>query len=131
MKITPLLIFDMPTLVKKLKNSNSWAKGDLDAIVVLKRPDKQIVITALHNGTEISSFQSGDSVTFHIIEGKLAFHTQKESVILNEGQLLTLHEKIEYKLVSREDTVFMLTIANQAFNRKNSMNISNHYTGQE
>ena len=108
------------TLVKKLKNSPNWSKGDLDAIVILKRPDKQIVITALHSGTEINSFQSGDSVTFHIIEGKLAFHTQKQSVILNEGQLFTLCEKLKYKLISREDTVFMLTITNNAIGLKNS-----------
>lgn len=104
----------MTTLVRKLKNSHNWSKGDLDAIVILKRPDKQIVITALHSGTEINSYLSGDSVTFHIIEGKLAFHTQKKSVILNEGELFTLCDKLKYKLVSREDTVFILTIINNS-----------------
>lgn len=104
----------MTSLVKKLKNSQNWSKGDLDAIVILRRPDKQIVITALHSRTEINSFQSGDSVTFHIIEGKLAFHTQKQSVILNEGELYTLCDKLKYKLVSREDTVFILTITNKS-----------------
>ncbi len=83
----------------------------------------QIVITALHNGTEIKSFQSGDSITFHIIEGNLAFHTQKESVILNEGQLFTLYKKVKYKLVSREDTVFLLTITNNIVSRTNATRI--------
>jgi quercetin dioxygenase-like cupin family protein len=108
----------LTTLVNRLKNSPNWAKGDLDAIVISKKPNVQIVITALHNGTEIKSFQSGNSVTFHIIEGKLAFHSQKESVILNEGQLFTLYEKVKYKLESMEDTVFMLTITNNTVNRK-------------
>jgi quercetin dioxygenase-like cupin family protein len=117
MKTAPMLTFDLPTLIEKLKQGHGWAQGDLNAIILLKRPEKQIVLTALHKGTEISSFHSGDSITFHIIEGKLKFHTQKKSVTLDKGQLLTLHEKIKYRLISSEETVFLLTIANNSFNR--------------
>jgi quercetin dioxygenase-like cupin family protein len=114
---SPLLIFDLPTLIGKLKQSHNWAKGELNATILLKRPDKQVVLTALHKGTEISSFQSNDSITFQIIEGKLKFHTRKRSVILDKGQLLTLHENINYRLISGEDTVFLLTIANGALSK--------------
>ncbi len=90
------------------------AEGELNAMVLLKTPDKQIVLTAMHNGTEIQSFQSNDSVTFHIIEGQLIFHTRKESVILDEGQLLTIHENIKYSLTTKEETILLLTIASGA-----------------
>ncbi len=107
-----LLTFDLPALIEMMKNSHDWTNGELNAMILLKRPDKQIVLTALHEGTEIKSFQSNDSVTFQIIEGKLKLHTRKESVILDKGQLLTLQEKIKYSLTTREETVFLLTIAN-------------------
>jgi quercetin dioxygenase-like cupin family protein len=107
-----LLTFDLPTLIEMMKHSHAWAKGELNAMILLKSPDKQIVLTALHEGTEIKSFQSNDSITFQIIEGKLKFHTRKESVTLDQGQLLTLHENIKYSLTTREETVFLLTIAN-------------------
>lgn len=103
--------FDLPALIQKMKLSYSWAKGELNAMILLKRPDKQIVLTTLHEDTEIISFQSDDSITFQIIEGKLWFHTQKESITLNKGQLLTLHENIKYSLTTREETVLLLTIA--------------------
>jgi quercetin dioxygenase-like cupin family protein len=109
MNTVPLRLFDLPSLIEKLKHT--WTKGELNAMILLKRPDKQIVLTALRSGTEISSFQSGDSVTFHIIEGKLMFHTRKKTILLDKGQMLTLHENIEYKLTSREETVYLLTIA--------------------
>ena len=109
-----LLTFDLPALIENIKHSHIWTKGELNAMILLKSPDKQIVLTALHKGTEISSFHSGDSITFHIIEGKLKFHTQKKSVTLDKGQLLTLHEKTNYRLTSREETVFLLTITNNA-----------------
>jgi len=109
---TSLRTFDLPALIDKMKNNHTWVKGELNAMILLKSPDKQIVLTALHEGTEIKSFQSNESVTFQIIEGKLKFHTRKESVTLNKGQLLTLYENIKYSLTTREETVLLLTIAN-------------------
>ena len=107
-----LCTFDLPTLIEKMKQSQSWAKGELNAMILLKNPDKQIVLTALHEGTEIQSFQSNDSITFQIIEGKVKLHTPKESVLLDQGQLLTLHENIKYSLTTNEESVLLLTIAN-------------------
>jgi len=78
---------------------------------ILKTPDKQILLTALHEGTEIKSFQSNDSVTFQILEGKLSFHIRKQSVILEKGQFLTLHENVKYSMTTEEATVLLLTIA--------------------
>jgi quercetin dioxygenase-like cupin family protein len=105
-----LFTFDLPTLIETMKNSSAWAEGELNAMVLFKRPEKQIVLTALHEGTKIDSYQANDSVTFQIIEGKLKFHTTKESVTLKRGQLLALHDNIKYSLTSRKETVFLLTI---------------------
>jgi len=104
--------YDLPVLIEKMKQSHTWAKGELTALILLKSPNKQIVLTALHEGTEIVSFQANDSITFQILEGKLNFHTRKETVTLDKGQLLTLQEKIKYNLLSWEETVFLLTIEN-------------------
>ena len=112
---TSLFTFDLPTLIENMKHSHSWIKGELNAMILLKSPGKQIVLTALHKGTEINSFQANDSITIQIIEGKLRFHTRKESVSLDKGQLLTLHENIKYSLTTKEETVFLLTIANSTF----------------
>lgn len=106
--------FDLPTLIENMKLSHSWEKGDLNAMILLKSPEKQIVLTALHEGTEISSFQANDSISVQVIEGEIKFRTQKESVTLIKGQLLTLHENINYSLKSMEETVFLLTILSGA-----------------
>ena len=105
-----LFTFDLPALIENMKNSSAWADGELNAMILFKRPEKQIVLTALHEGTKIDSFQANESVTFQILEGKLKFHTIRESVTLKRGQLLALHENIKYSLTSRKETVFLLTI---------------------
>jgi hypothetical protein len=94
-----------------MKHSETWANGELNALILLKSPEKQIILTAMHEGTEIESFQSNDSITFQIIEGRLKFHLRKDTVTLNEGQLMTLDENINYRLSSQVETVFLLTIS--------------------
>jgi len=106
-----VFVFDLPALVEKMKQKRSWAKGKLNAKILMKTPGKQIVLTTLHEGTEIKSFQSNDSITFQVIEGKIQFHSRKGSVTLDKGELLTLHENIKYSLTTKEKTVLLLTIA--------------------
>lgn len=108
-----LLMFNLPALVDKMKHKQSWANGELSAMILLKTPNKKIVLTTMHDGTEIQSFQSDDSITFQIIEGQLMLHTRKESVTLVKGQLLTLHENIKYSLNTSEETVLLLTVASR------------------
>ena len=105
-----LSVFDFPTLIGRMKQNHLWALGNLDSMVLLKTPNKQIVLTALHEGTEISSFQSNESITFQIIEGKMKFHTWKGSLNIDKGQLLTLCENIKYSLTTQVETVLLLTI---------------------
>src|SRR5664280_426077 len=107
-----LLAFDLPSLIATMKHSDTWANGELNALILLKSPEKQIILTAMHEGTEIKSFQSNDSVMVQIIEGRLRFHLRKDIVTLNEGQLMTLDENIKYSLTTQEETVFLLTISN-------------------
>ncbi|RPI76078.1 MAG: hypothetical protein EHM47_00750 [Ignavibacteriales bacterium] len=102
--------FDLPSLIEKMKVSQKWKDGELNTQVLYNSQGIQIVLTALHEGTEVNSFQTSDSVTFQIVEGKIRFRTRKESVFLNKGQALTLDENIKYSLTTREETVLLLTL---------------------
>ena len=108
--------FDLPSLIETMKQSYTWENGELNALVLLNSPEKKIILTAMQKGTEILSFQSNDSITVQIIEGKLKFHVRKDSVTLDEGQLMTLDEHLKYRLTTEEETVFLLTISNTSSN---------------
>ena len=104
--------FDLPSLIVTMKNSNSWGNGELNSLVLLKSSEEQIILTAIHEGTEIESFQSSDSVSFQIIKGQLKFHILKDSITIQKDQLITLREHIKYRLTTQEDTIFLLTVSN-------------------
>jgi len=103
---------DLPALIKKIKISQKWKDGEINSLVLYNSSNRQTLLAAMHEGTEINSFQSCDSVTFQIVEGKIEFRSRKKSTFLNTGQMLTLHENIKYRLTSSEETVFLLTLLN-------------------
>jgi hypothetical protein len=105
--------FNLPSLIRKMKHDCTWAQGELNTKILLKSFQKQVILIAMHEGTEINSFQSNDAVTIQLIEGALKFHTRKGSANLENGQLVTLHEKIAYSLTTKQDTVILLTITNR------------------
>jgi hypothetical protein len=112
--------FDLPALIATMKRSNSWVNGELNALILLKTPDEQIILTAMHEGTEVESFQSNDSVSFQIIEGNLRFHLLNDSIRLKKDQLMILREHIKYRLTSEEETIFLLTISNNIAQKANN-----------
>lgn len=103
--------FDLPILIEEMKHSYSWMEGELNAMILLNKPNKQIVLTSFQKGIKIKSFQSNDSITFQTVEGKLKLHTHERLVVLEKGQHLALNENIGYSLTTDEKTVFLTTIA--------------------
>jgi hypothetical protein len=104
------LSVNIPALIDNMKHDKSWKKGKLSSIILLNTPVKKVVLTLIPEGTEVTSFQSHDSATFQIIEGRLEFYFQKEYSSLNINELLTLNKKINYNYYSVEDTAFLLTL---------------------
>jgi quercetin dioxygenase-like cupin family protein len=107
--------FDIPTLVENVKQIHTWKGGNLNAIILLKNTDKSVVLTSLHEGTEINSFQSNEAIVLQILEGRIKFYTNSNSATLEKGHLLTLHEKIKYRIKSLEKSVFILTVMNRIY----------------
>jgi len=108
---SPTLRQELPGLIRNMKLSHTWARGDLHAMILEKDSEKNVVLVALHEGTEIVSYQSNNSITFQIIEGSLEFNTRKTSAALGMGQILTLNDKVKYRLTASEETVLLLSIA--------------------
>ncbi len=110
MLLPSLHTFDLPTLIEKMKHNPTWVKGELNAMIITKTPEKQIILANLYKNTEFRSVQSNKSITLQIIEGEIEFLTIKESVNLKKGQMLTLVENIEYRIKTIDETLLLFTI---------------------
>lgn len=105
---------DLPGLIRRMKLSNAWAQGNLNAMILERNPLENVVLVALHEGTEIVSYQANDSITFRVIEGKMEFKSRNTSAALDSGQVLTLNDKVKYRLTASEETVLLMSIAKNA-----------------
>jgi quercetin dioxygenase-like cupin family protein len=108
---TSFLALELPALIEKMKEKSSWKKGDLNTMILLDSPARKIMLTIIHKGTEIMSLQANDSITFHVLEGKLLLHIRQGSVTINKGEIFILYEKTKYSINSMEETSFLLTVA--------------------
>lgn len=107
---------DLPFLIEKLRNDSPKTKRKkLNSMILLKKPDRQIVLTTMKKNVEIESFQSSHSVTFQVVQGKLKFRTYKETVTLERGQVLTLHENVKYCVAAIDESVLLLTVSTAIF----------------
>ncbi len=107
----PLLSFDLTEVIKKIKQENTWKIGERNAITLLKSANMRIVLIALHGQMEINFHQSGNMISVQLLEGKVNFQTEDQSVMLEKGSLLTLHENMKHTLIAIEESVFLLTVA--------------------
>jgi len=117
MRISPLLHPDIKTLIRNIKHSHAWAKGDQNAMFLVKHSGKQVVLAAFHAGTDIFSYQTNDSISFQIVEGSLKFNSRKASATLAMGQMLTLNGRVKYRLTTSEETVLLLSIEKNTLRR--------------
>lgn len=102
--------FDIPSIIRDLKNDETWLEGELNSVILLNSPTVKVLLTILHEGTEVISYQANDSITFQVVEGSLVLHIRDASVVLSEGELLTLDEKIKYSFDTVEETAFLMTL---------------------
>jgi quercetin dioxygenase-like cupin family protein len=101
---------DLSVLIANLKNEETWEQGELKSAVLLRSPSKKIILTVLHKGTEISSFQSDDSVTVQVIEGNLKLNYENKIFNLRKGEIMIIKDRAKYKIDSVEDSAFLMIL---------------------
>jgi quercetin dioxygenase-like cupin family protein len=107
----PLIKLDLPFFIDEIKNEKTWHDGDRNAITLLKNKLMRIVLMALRKGATLKKHQAAGAISIHVLEGKMIFITDAQSIELVRGEMITLHEGIAHSVVAKEETVFLLTIA--------------------
>jgi quercetin dioxygenase-like cupin family protein len=105
-----LVTIDLPLFMAQIKGEISWKKRDRNAITVFKTNGLRIVLIGLHEGAEMTRHTADGIISLQVLEGRLQFTTDKRSVEVNKGQMLTLHEDIPHSVLAIKETFFLLTL---------------------
>jgi quercetin dioxygenase-like cupin family protein len=109
----PLLTFDLPALLMHIKGEDAWRQGSRNAMTLLKGQRLRVMLVAMHAGTVIPSHRADGPISLQVIEGALTCSADAQTVMLRQGQLLTLQAGMPHAVEAREESVFLLTLATE------------------
>ena len=106
----PLVSIDIPEFIKQLKAEVTWQTSDRNAITVFKTNGLRIVLIALHEDVEMQEHATEGIISVQVLEGEINFSTDKESLILNQGEMIALHQGLNHSVKAIKESVFLLTL---------------------
>lgn len=107
----PLVAIDLPKFMEQIKREPAWLNGPRNAITVFKSDYLRIVLIALHSGAELPTHTADGTISVQVLQGLLRFGTAEESVQLENGQMVTLHQGIPHSVLALEESMLLLTLS--------------------
>ncbi len=106
----PVVLVDIPDLIKQLKKEKAWDKNDRNAITVFKGDKLRIVLVAMHKKAEMTTEHPENIFSLQVIEGKVKLKTGEKTIEVKEEELFVLHANIPYKIEAVKKSIFLLTV---------------------
>jgi quercetin dioxygenase-like cupin family protein len=110
----PLSTFNIGKALVDLKTEEAFTREGRNAIILHKEDGLKVVLMAMREGNCIQSHKAQTPITVHLLEGSVQFNTEKESLRLGRGDLLTLRAGVAHDVKALEDSAFILTLAGTA-----------------
>jgi quercetin dioxygenase-like cupin family protein len=107
-----LVTIDLSSYMSQIKEETSWKDGKRNAITVFKTNGLRMVLIALHEGSEMARHTADGIISIQLPEGKIQFHTDQQSVELDNGRMLALREQIPHCVTTLQETISLLTLTN-------------------
>ncbi len=108
-KIEELATHDVTGILAGIKSRDAWGRQDRQSTLLFEDERLRISLIAMHASTAIARHKVDCPISVQVIEGKLKFNTDKESAVLQRGQILTLKAGVWHDLEAIEETAFLLT----------------------
>jgi quercetin dioxygenase-like cupin family protein len=108
-----LVTVDIPALIKRTEDESSWKDSKRIAITIFKTNGLRILLIGLKEGAEMARHTADGNISVQVLDGKIQFNTDQQSVDLYKGEMLMLRERISHSILAKEKSIFLLTVAVQ------------------
>ena len=86
----PFVHMNITEFIKNLKAEPTWQNSDRNAMTIYKTNGMRIVLVGLHQDAELKRHMAEGIISVQVLEGEMEFGTDNESVVLSQGQMLSL-----------------------------------------
>ncbi len=106
----PLVEMDLNNFIVQIKDEITWATTDHNSITIFKSDNTTVVLIGLHKNTELKRHKAYGDIHVQVLEGKINFCTEQQTVSLQKGQMIALKADIPHSVRALEESFFLLTL---------------------
>lgn len=108
----PIVIADIPTYIKQLKNEIAWDKNDKNSITLFKSQKMRVVLVAMHKKATMHTEKPEHLMNIQVIKGRVRLEANGNLYEAEKNQIIAIHEKMPYLVKALSKSIFLLTVVN-------------------
>ncbi|MDQ8143273.1 cupin domain-containing protein [Chryseobacterium sp. CFS15] len=98
--------------IEQIKSEVTWKESDRNSITIYKSQVMTIVLVGLHEKAELKPHKANGLATIQVLEGRIDFMSEQQSLKMEKGQVIALKEDIKHSVLALTDSFFLLTLIN-------------------
>ena len=106
----PFVEMDLNNFIVQIKEEITWATTDHNSITIFKSDNTTVVLIGMHQNAELKKHSAYGDIHVQVLEGKINFCTEQQTVSLLKGQMIALKADIPHSVLALEDSFFLLTV---------------------
>jgi quercetin dioxygenase-like cupin family protein len=106
----PLVEMDLNNFIVQIKHEITWATTDHNSITIFKSDNTTVVLIGMHQNAELKRHNVYGNIHVQVLEGKINFCTEQQTVSLKKGQMIALKADLPHSVLALEDSFFLLTV---------------------
>jgi len=106
----PLVEMDLNNFTAQIKDEITWTTTDHNSITIFKSDNTTVVLIGVHQNAELKRHKAYGNIHVQVLEGKINFCTEQQTVSMEKGQMIALKADIPHSVLALEDSFFLLTV---------------------
>ncbi len=105
----PWMINDIDYSLKQMVDEKAWHTNDRNGITLFKSGDYTVVLTALHKDASLENEKAKGFLQVQVLAGRVSLRQPAMGAEITKGQLVVIHDGIEFSIVALEESVILIT----------------------
>lgn len=106
----PFVEMDLNNFIVQIKEEITWTTTDHNSITIFKSDNTTVVLIGMHKNAELKKHKAYGNIHVQVLEGKINFCTEQQTVSMEKGQMIALKADIPHSVLAVEDSFFLLTV---------------------
>ncbi len=107
----PLLVFDLPGEIARLRGEPTFEGKDRNSMTLAKESDFRVLLTVLRPGATIDEQDGEGRMSVQVLDGSTRLELEGGTADLGSGQVATVDAGNPWSLRAREDAAVLVTMA--------------------